>query len=104
MADLILTRDYKDFVSRLKERIKLAQTRAVLAVNAELVQLYWQIGSEIIEKQTNFKWGSGVIERLAWDLKAEFPGQTGFSVSNLKYMRQLAKWRLAKLAKRHLAN
>ena len=50
MADLIPTRDYMEFVSRLKERIKLAQTRAVLAVNAELVQLYWQIGSEIVEK------------------------------------------------------
>lgn len=98
MADLILTRDYRDFVSRLKEHIKLAQTRAVLAVNAELVQLYWQIGSEIIEKQAHFKWGSGVIERLACDLKAEFPGQTGFSVSNLKYMRQLAEaWTLGQI-------
>lgn len=82
---------YDDFLSALKTRIRTAQMRASLAVNQELVLLYWQIGREILERQQEEGWGTKVIDRLAQDLKREFPEMKGFSRSNLKYMRSFAE-------------
>lgn len=64
---------YDTFLSTLKQRIRAAQVRAALAVNQELVLLYWQIGREILQRQQKEGWGTKVIARLAKDLKREFP-------------------------------
>ncbi|ABW31806.1 conserved hypothetical protein (plasmid) [Acaryochloris marina MBIC11017] len=79
--------NYADFLDGLKQRIRTAQVQAHLAVNQELVLLYWQIGREILQRQKLEGWGSKVVERLAKDLKREFPDMRGFSRSNLMYMR-----------------
>ncbi len=83
--------NYIAFFRSLKERIRQAQVRAALAVNNELILLYWQIGREILVRQQQEGWGTKVIERLAQDLKQEFPGMSGFSPRNLKYMRAFAE-------------
>ncbi|MHC5763368.1 PDDEXK nuclease domain-containing protein [Nostoc sp.] len=83
--------NYDAFLSILKQRIRTAQVRAALAVNKELVLLYWQIGKEILQRQHEEGWGTKVIERLAKDLKREFPDIKGFSARNLKYMRAFAE-------------
>jgi hypothetical protein len=82
--------NYNVFLKDLKSRIRRAQVKAALAVNNELIILYWQIGREIISRQQREGWGSKVIDRLAKDLKREFPDMTGLSSRNLKYMRSLA--------------
>ncbi|WP_019503260.1 YhcG family protein [Pleurocapsa sp. PCC 7319] len=82
--------NYDNFLRSLKERIRTAQVRAALAVNKELVLLYWQIGKEILERQSQEGWGAKVIGRLAKDLKAEFPEMKGFSSRNINYMRAFA--------------
>ena len=82
---------YDIFLNALKTRIRTAQTRASLAVNQELILLYWQIGQEILQRQQEEGWGAKVIDRLAKDLKREFPEMKGFSRSNLKYMRTFAE-------------
>ena len=82
---------YERLLSGLKQRIKAANVRAAVSVNAELISLYWQIGKEILAKQEEEGWGSKVIERLSQDLKREFPGTGGFSQTNLKYMKTFAK-------------
>jgi predicted nuclease of restriction endonuclease-like (RecB) superfamily len=82
---------YEAFLSALKTRIRTAQVRASLAVNQELILLYWQIGREILQRQKEEGWGAKVIDRLAQDLKREFPEMKGFSRSNLKYMRTFAE-------------
>lgn len=88
----ILSSDsYARLLSGLKQRIKSAQVRAAISVNAELIALYWQIGKEILAKQEEQGWGSKVIVQLSKDLKREFPGMTGFSQTNLKYMRTFAE-------------
>jgi predicted nuclease of restriction endonuclease-like (RecB) superfamily len=74
----------------LKERVRTAQTRAVLSVNRELILLYWHIGAQILRCQREEGWGAKVVDRLAKDLRAEFPEIEGFSPRNLKYMRALA--------------
>ena len=83
--------NYISFFNDLKQRIRQAQVKAALAVNQELLLLYWQIGKEILERQQAEKWGSKIIDRLAKDLKYEFPDMNGFSRSNLKYMRLFAQ-------------
>ncbi len=83
--------NYADFLNGLKSRIRTAQVRAALAVNQELIHLYWQIGNEILTRQQDQGWGGKVIERLAKDLKREFPDISGFSQTNLKYMRAFAE-------------
>ncbi len=87
MADLIST-DYAQFLADLKTRIRTAQVKAALAVNSELVALYFDVGRLIVEKQEMLKWGDAIIAQVAKDLKAEFPLMTGFSRSKLFEMRQ----------------
>lgn len=82
--------NYDDFFRKLKERIRSTQVKAALAINQELVLLYWQIGREILQRQQEEGWGAKVIERLASDLRLEFPDMTGFSRTNLLYMRAFA--------------
>jgi predicted nuclease of restriction endonuclease-like (RecB) superfamily len=83
--------DYTNWLASLKQRIQSAQQRAALAVNRELVLLYWQIGQDILARQQAQGWGARVIDRLAKDLTASFPGMKGFSPRNLKYMRAFAE-------------
>ena len=83
--------NYLALLNGLKQRIRSAQVKAALAVNRELVLLYWQIGREILSRQQQEGWGSKVIDRLAKDLKREFPDIKGFSPRNLKYMRAFAE-------------
>ena len=82
---------YADWLLDLKDRIHSAQQRAALAVNRELVLLYWQIGRDILARQAEQGWGAKVIERLAHDLRTAFPEMKGFSPRNLKYMRAFAE-------------
>jgi predicted nuclease of restriction endonuclease-like (RecB) superfamily len=77
---------YADLLMDVKSRIQQAQTRAVLAVNAELVRLYWDIGRVIAERQNAEGWGAGVIPRLALELKNDLPELKGFSERNIGRM------------------
>lgn len=82
---------YADWLAELKQRIHAAQQRATLAVNRELVLLYWRIGQDILARQASQGWGSKVVDRLARDLRNAFPDMKGFSPRNLKYMRAFAE-------------
>lgn len=83
--------NYSSWLAAIKARVQAARTRAVLAVNAEQVRLYWEIGRAILDKQQLEGWGAKVLDRLSRDLRAEFPETKGFSVTNLKYMRRFAE-------------
>jgi predicted nuclease of restriction endonuclease-like (RecB) superfamily len=82
---------YNDWLVDLKSRIHNTQQRATLAVNRELVGLYWHIGTDILQRQVQQGWGAKVIDRLAHDLRTAFPEMKGFSPRNLKYMRAFAE-------------
>jgi len=79
---------YDAFVSELKTRIAAARVSAARRVNAELINLYWDIGQSIVEKQVSEGWGEAVVERLSRDLRAAFPHARGFSARNLWDMRR----------------
>jgi predicted nuclease of restriction endonuclease-like (RecB) superfamily len=80
--------DYTAFLTEVKGRIQTARLQAGRAVNRELVMLYWDIGRGIVEKQQVAGWGEAVVERLAADLRAEFPDMRGFSANSVWLMRQ----------------
>jgi len=86
-----LPADYPQFLAEIKARIGAARTRAVLAVNSELIRLYWEIGHEILERQGREGWGSGVTKRLSSDLRRTFPDIKGLSETNLRHMRAFAQ-------------
>jgi predicted nuclease of restriction endonuclease-like (RecB) superfamily len=79
---------YIDWIQELKQKIKSAQLKASIAVNEEMILLYWEIGKSIVEKQNQFAWGSKVVEQMAKDLKKELPDSQGFSRTNLFSMRK----------------
>ncbi len=85
-----LPRDYADALGAIKQRIREERLRVVLAANAAMVLLYWDIGRMILERQDRAGWGAKVIDRLAADLREAFPDMKGFSPRNLKYMRAFA--------------
>ena len=92
MADLTSDpKGYRDLLALLTTRIRTAQLRASIAVNQELVLLYWGIGKEILTRQREDGWGAKVIERLANDLRREFPDMQGLSPRNLGYMKAFAE-------------
>lgn len=84
---LINSNEYLNIVDTIKRNIQIAQYKAVLGANRELIMLYWNIGNVINEHNA---WGSKFIDNLARDIKIDFPDMTGFSVRNLKYMAKLA--------------
>lgn len=88
MAKLSLSREYKQFLATIKEKVYQSQYRAMKQVNKALISLYWEIGQSIVEKQKQNNWGKSVVESLATDLQKEFPGMQGWSVANLWRMRK----------------
>ena len=82
---------YQNLLADIKQRILSSKLKAVLSVNSEMIFLYWQIGNSIAQKQNEQGWSSGVIPKLAKDLKIEFPTSKGYSERNLSYMLRFAK-------------
>lgn len=80
--------DYPRLLAEVRERVRSAQLEALRAVNTALVGLYWEIGRIIVKRQINAAHGAAIAERLAADLRAEFPGISGFSRRNVFYMRE----------------
>lgn len=79
--------EYAATLNALKERIHAGRMRAALAVNREVIDLYWHIGKTITERQQAEAWGNSVVERLAADLRDAFPDMKGFSPTNIWRMR-----------------
>lgn len=88
---LAVPKRYEALLRDLKERIRASQIRAALAVNRELVLLYWSTDRDILAPQKEHGWGAKRIDRLADDLRKAFPEMTGFSPRNLRYMRAFAE-------------
>ena len=89
-GSLHLDQNYKHFLTNIKDRLKTAQIRAALAANSELIKFYWELGTDLIEKQKNHQWGSHFLEQFSHDMRQEFPEMQGFSKRNLEHMRRFA--------------
>jgi predicted nuclease of restriction endonuclease-like (RecB) superfamily len=92
MVDTVPTPEtYPELLAALKARIRDARLRTAVSVNRELILLYWEIGHDILLRQSAEGWGTGVVDRLARDLRRDFPEMTGLSPRNLNYMRAFAE-------------
>lgn len=80
--------NYKNFLTNLKQKIYNAKTKAILSANRLMIELYFEIGKEIVVKQEILGWGKSVVEQMSKDLIDEFGEKSGYSVQNLWYMRQ----------------
>jgi len=89
VSELIHNSEYKTLIFWLKSQIQSAQIKAAVSVNRELLQLYWFIAEQIVQKQQTARWGDGLVKQVSRDLQKEFPEMKGFSVRNLELMR---KW------------
>lgn len=87
--DTRLDEDYALWMAELKNRYRRAQLRAAVKVNAEQLLFNWQLGRDLVQKKAEERWGTGVVEQVSLDLKAAFPGVSGFSTTNLWSMK---KW------------
>lgn len=87
-STVIAGSDYERFISALKNRIQTARLSASRVVYREMILLYWDIGSSIVEKQKLLSWGDSVVEQVAKDLRRAFPEMTGLSPRNLRNMKQ----------------
>ena len=85
---LINSRSYSKWLNELKVKVRLAQLKAAVFVNTALLEFYWGLGADIVEKQKTAKWGSGFLNRLSRDLMSEFPDMKGFSEPNLLFIKR----------------
>jgi predicted nuclease of restriction endonuclease-like (RecB) superfamily len=79
---------YKEWLLEIKDKVRQAQLKAVANFNIVLIELYWELGKEIVLRQTQAKWGDNFLEQLSIDLKKSFPEINGFSRRNLYTIRQ----------------
>ncbi len=86
-----------ELLVEVKQRIRSAQYEALKAVNKELITLYWDIGRMIVSRQQGETWGESVVEQLARDLQAEFPGINGFSARKIIFLSQ-KRWQIILIA------
>ncbi len=84
----VFPQEYILWLKDLKVRYCQAQNKAAVKVNTELLQFYWQLGKDIVAMRVEDHWGKGVMKQLSLDLRAEFPEQSGFSYTNLKYVKR----------------
>ena len=80
--------DYVQWLSELKQRYRQSQAKAAVHVNHGMLEFYWSLGRDIVALKAESKWGSNILQQLSADLREAFPKQTGFSYTNIKYMRQ----------------
>lgn len=85
---VIKDRDYIDWIEGLKDRYRTSQIKAAIKVNYELIKFNWLLGKDIVDMKAESKWGSSFFKSLSNDLKRIFPNPTGFSPSNLAYMKR----------------
>ena len=86
--NLNLNNEYKSWLKDIKQKVLKTQLKAAIQVNSTLLVFYWELGEDIVRRQAEANWGDGFLKQLSKDLMAEFPEIKGFSLSNIKYIRQ----------------
>ncbi len=85
---LVSDKQYRQWLIDIKQRVRQSQIKAAIAVNSSLIEFYWSLGADIVEKQQLTSWGSGFLRQLSKDLMSEFPEMKGFSLNNLQYIKR----------------
>ena len=94
----IVTADFSAWITTLKTKIRSARNKLVFSINSQVLELYWEIGWDIAEKQQNSDWGSGFVEQITTELRHEFPDITGFSRRNIYVILQWYRFYSAQIS------
>lgn len=85
---MIADQNYLQWISEVKSRFRSAQAKAAVRVNTAMLEFYWSIGRDLVALKAEEKWGAGVVKQFSLDMRQAFPDETGFSLSNVKYMKR----------------
>ena len=84
----ILDKDYVQWIKELSSRYRRSQIKAAVKVNQEMLQFYWELGRDIVERDADNRYGSKFYASLSRDLKAILPDASGLSERNLYYTKR----------------
>ena len=84
----IVASDYIQWLADVKRRYREGQARALVKVNDEMLRFYWSVGRDLVALRAETRWGASVVKQFAMDMRETFPSSTGFSYSNVKYMKR----------------
>ncbi len=96
---MIADTEYIQWLSDVKKRFRQSQGRALVKVNAEMLDFYWSIGRDLVLLKAEARWGDSVVKQFAFDMREAFPEATGFSDTNVKYMKRWYSFYNEKLIK-----
>lgn len=99
---IIVNADYVQWLSDVKKRFRESQARATVKVNSEMLEFYWSVGRDLVTLRAESRWGAGVVKQFALDMRETFPDSTGFSYTNVKYMKQWYSFYNERVIKSHL--
>ena len=85
---MLADKDYVEWVADVKHRYRQSQVRASVRVNTTMLEFYWSVGRDLLRMRAEERWGAGVVKQFALDMRQAFPNETGFSFTNVKYMKQ----------------
>ena len=85
---MLANSSYVEWLSDVKKRFRQSQVKASIRVNTEMLEFYWGIGRDLVALRAEERWGAGVVKQFALDMRQSFPNETGFSFTNVKYMKQ----------------
>ena len=91
--------EYVEWLSNVKARFRQSQIKASIRVNTAMLEFYWSIGRDLVALRAEERWGAGVVKQFALDMRKTFPDATGFSHSNVKYMKQWYSFYLKQVSK-----
>jgi hypothetical protein len=94
-------KDYIEWLSDVKTRFRQCQIKASIRVNTTMLEFYWSIGRDLVALRAEERWGAGVVKQFALDMRQAFPDATGFSHTNVKYMKQWYSFYFEQFAKSH---
>ena len=85
---MLADKEYVEWVADVKRRYRQSQVRASVRVNTTMLEFYWSVGRDLVRMRAEERWGTGVVKQFALDMRQAFPNETGFSYTNVKYMKQ----------------
>ena len=85
---MLANSSYVEWLSDVKKRFRQSQVKASIRVNTEMLEFYWGIGRDLVALRAEERWGAGAVKQFALDMRQSFPNETGFSFTNVKYMKQ----------------
>ncbi len=99
----IADQEYIQWLSDVKKRFRESQARAIVKVNSEMLEFYWSVGRDLVALRAESRWGAGVVKQFALDMRETFPDSTGFSYTNVKYMKRWYNFYNSFITKSHQA-